>query len=88
MKCNVYSIRDVLTGFMTPIVDQNDATALRNFTMACSVVDASKSTMSFRPSDYSLYRIAVFDTESGSVEPLIPIQLVANGSSVGGTSDA
>lgn len=84
----MYSIRDDLTGFMTPVIDQNDATALRNFTMACSVVDSSKSSlMTFRPSDYSLYRIAVFDSDTGIIEPLVPIELVARGSSFGGVRD-
>lgn len=58
----VYSIRDAATGFMTPSVDMNDASAKRNFEHA---VMNSASLMNSHPGDYVLYRIGQFDTETG-----------------------
>ena len=34
MIFGIYSIRDHLTGFMTPVIEQTDAAALRNFSLA------------------------------------------------------
>lgn len=69
MKLPVYSIRDVHTGFMTPTVDQNDNSAMRNFGHA---VMNSASLMNSHPKDYSLYKIGSFDTESGAIEGHLP----------------
>lgn len=69
----IYSIRDVHTGFMTPTVDQNDASAMRNFGHA--VMNAG-SLMNSHPKDYSLYRIGTFDTENGNIKTCIPELIV------------
>lgn len=69
MKYPVYAIRDVHTGFMSPTVDQNDATATRNFRHAC--LDSS-SLFKSHPEHFSLYRIGEFDTETGSIVPCLP----------------
>lgn len=69
MKLPVYSIRDVHTGFMSPTVDQNDASAMRNFRHA---VMQSASLMNSHPKDYSLYRIGTFETDSGAFESELP----------------
>lgn len=61
----VYAIRDAKVGFMSPTVDQNDASAARNFEHA---VMNSASLMNSHPGDYALYRIGSFDTESGVIE--------------------
>lgn len=84
MIFSVYSIRDVLTGFMTPVLEQNDAVAMRNFSLACSTQAKDSSLMRFRPADYSLYRIAQFNSEDGSIRSLDPIELVCTGDSVVG----
>lgn len=69
MKYPIYSIRDVHTGFMTPTVDQNDASAMRNFAHA---VMNSASLMNSHPKDYSLYKIGEFDAETGAITGCMP----------------
>ncbi|WGL31259.1 nonstructural protein [Dipodfec virus UOA04_Rod_845] len=85
----MYCIRDSLVGFMTPVLEQNDAVAMRSFAMACDSFRSDKSLMSWKPSDYSLYHIADFDSETGLVSPITPPLLVCNGDSVavGGSHD-
>lgn len=84
MKFFVYAVRDVLTGFMTPTLEQNDAVALRNFAMACDFSKRDVSLMAHKPSDFSLFRIASFDSETGVLSPIVPIELVCSGDSLGG----
>lgn len=79
MKFNVYCVRDELSGFMTPTLDQSDAIAVRNFSMACDSARRDSSLMAWKPSDYSLYRIAVFDSDSGAIIPVSPIERVCSG---------
>lgn len=67
MLNSVYCIRDNRVGFLSPMVDQNDATAMRNFEHALSNLQTVLGT---HPEDFDLYKIAVFDTESGRIEPL------------------
>lgn len=69
MKLPIYSIRDVHTGFMSPTVDQNDASAMRNFGHA---VMQSQSLMNSHPKDYSLYKIGEFETDTGEITPCMP----------------
>lgn len=82
MIFQMYSIQDRLSGFQTPVLEQSDPMAMRNFAMACDVVKRESSVMAFRPADFSLYRIASFDTSSGQLTPLVPIELVCSGSSL------
>lgn len=77
MIYGVYSIRDVKTGFMSPTIDQNDDSASRNFYHA--VVNSDGILYTFA-SDFSLYHIANFDTDTGIMDPCIPCVLVAEGS--------
>lgn len=76
MKFGVYAIRDVLSGFMTPVLESNDAVAMRNFRMA---TDTNPGLMHYRPGDFALYRIADFDSERGTLFPIVPPELVCNG---------
>lgn len=62
MKFGLYSIKDAKTGFMTPTVDQNDASALRNFAHA---VSQSDSLLHSHPNDFALYLLGEFDTDVG-----------------------
>lgn len=79
MILRMYSIRDELSGFMSPVLEQNDAIAMRNFRMACDSQQA-QSLMSFKPSDFTLYHIADFDTNNGCVAQVLPLELVCSGS--------
>lgn len=81
MKFRMYSIRDSLTGFMTPILEQSDPVAMRNFCMAIDVQKRDSSVMAFRPSDFSMYHIADFDSDSGVICPVLPVELVCSGDS-------
>lgn len=81
MILGVYAARDALAGFMTPVVEQSDAIAMRNFRMACDAAGRDRSLMSWRSTDFSLYRLATYDTETGVVVPVTPITLVCSGQS-------
>lgn len=64
MIVNLYSVRDALTGFGYPFVQPNDDAALRNFRYM--LTPESKSEFSIKPSDYSLFIVGQFDTDSGA----------------------
>ncbi len=66
MKMNLYVIRDQRTSFMTPSVDFNDQSAVRNFEHAVLQKDSLFNT---HAEDYSLYRIGQYDNESGRITP-------------------
>lgn len=79
MKFNVYAMRDTHTGYMTPTFEINDAVAIRNFEHA---VQSSGSVLSSHAIDFDLYRIGLYDTETGRLLPLeMPIHLM-NGKDV------
>lgn len=64
MIYGVYCVRDLLTGFMSPCVDLNDASARRNFAHS---VNRSDSLFNSHPEHYVLYKVGTFDSESGVV---------------------
>lgn len=76
MIYGVYSIRDIKTGFMSPTIEQNDDSAARNFYHA---VANSEGILFTFASDFSLYHIANFDSDTGVIDPGIPPVLVAEG---------
>ena len=78
MKFGMYCVKDAKTGFMTPVVEQNDAAALRNFSHAVNQFD---SIMHDSPNDFSIFKVADFDTDSGIIAIPNPI-LVADASEV------
>lgn len=77
MVYNVYSMRDALTGFMTPTIAQSDAVAVRFFTHA---VVNSQDILSSHVQHFSLYRIGSFDTDKGTLNHIEP-ELVIDGPS-------
>lgn len=79
MKFGMYSIKDAKTGFMTPTVDQNDASALRNFEYAVNQPDF---LLNSHPNDFALCRLASFDTDSGVCDVLPVPFVVADASEV------
>lgn len=83
MKQLVFSVRDSKVGFMPPVVDQSEASAIRNFKYAMSNHD---SLMGFAPKDFDLYLVAYFDSDSGRFSRVDPIKLVANGESLLGVN--
>lgn len=77
MKYGLYSIRDVKTGFMTPVMEANQETAVRNFTH--TVVNSDGILASYCQ-DFSLYHIGDFDSDSAVVTPVLPPEYVISGS--------
>uniref|UniRef100_A0AAU8AX40 Nonstructural protein n=2 Tax=unclassified Microvirus TaxID=338099 RepID=A0AAU8AX40_9VIRU len=79
MKLKIYAIRDLKTCFMTPVVEMNDPSAVRNFEHA---VLEGNSLMHSHPGDYALYALGTYDNETGNLECWpAPVQ-VADASSI------
>lgn len=75
MKFNVYAIRDTHTGFLTPTFEVNDAVAMRSFSHA---VQNSESLLFTHAKDYDLYKIGVYDSDTGRIEALdLPVVLMS-----------
>lgn len=79
MKFGIYSIQDVKTGFMTPTIDQNDFSAGRNFS---SAVMQSDGVLFTHAEDFRLFKIGEFESDTGVIQPISPIELIIDGSSV------
>lgn len=77
MKYGVYSIRDARVGFMTPTIDNNDESAIRNFYHSIS---QSEGILFTYAKDFDLYKVADFDSESGQMFPITPVVFLAAGS--------
>lgn len=70
MKTNIYSVYDAIPEvFHRPFVEINNKSAQRAF---ISSLEDNKNKK-----DYTLYRIGVFDDETGIIEPTkVPIQIM------------
>lgn len=67
MIYKIFSIRDNKSGFLNITLDLNEQCAIRNFEHACSKAD---SLMYTHASDYDLFELGEFDTDTGNVAPL------------------
>lgn len=77
MVYNVYAIRDYKAGFLSPIIEQSEAVAIRNFENACS----NKDTMIYKfPNDFALYALGTYDTDKGLLQPDATITLIVSAS--------
>lgn len=76
MKFGIYSIRDSKTGFMTPVPEVSDETAIRNFS---HTVVNSPNVLSTFVQDFDLYKIADFEDSSGEMFPVVPPAHVISG---------
>lgn len=81
MIYGIYSIRDSLTGFMSPALDINDQSAIRNFSRA---INSGEGLMDFAPKDFDLYLVGQFNNQTGVLEPVVPVQMVVSGASLFG----
>lgn len=79
MKFPIYSYRDKEVGFGSPIVESNDITAKRGFSMQ---MNNPSGIMNFSPGDFDLYRIGEFDPDNGMIVPESVPVLVCTGISV------
>ncbi len=78
MKYGIYCIYDSAAGvFTAPTIDISDEAAIRNFQKMCA--DAG-SIMNFKPSDFSLYQVGIFDAETANIESFIPPSRLCVGS--------
>lgn len=81
MKYGVYCIRDVHIGYYTPTFQENDIVAMRGFFQALDSPDVAHSVLAYKPQDFSLFRVATFDSLTGGFEPCDPHELIADGAS-------
>lgn len=67
----LYSVRDIMTGFMPPISLSNDSAAIRFFkNIVVKDSDIPKHDLEF-------WRIGSMDEDNGSLEPETPVKLYA-----------
>jgi hypothetical protein len=69
MKYGIYSVRDKLSGYMNISLERGDAIATRSFT---TLVNTPDTILFANPSDYDLYKVGEFDSESGTIESCVP----------------
>lgn len=69
MLFGVYAIRDAKAGFLAPTLDQSGDSAIRNFEHAVMTTDSLFMT---HPGDFSLWHIADYETDTGTLTPIIP----------------
>lgn len=69
MKYNLYAMRDSATReFLSVTVDKNDDSAVRNFDYAL----LNNPQLRFMPSDFALYKLGSYDSDTGKIEPIPP----------------
>lgn len=81
MVYSMYSVRDCKVDFSAPFVSGNDQAAIRSFALA---VNSGDSMLSDSPSDFDLYKVAEFDSASGVITSVVPVQWIVSGTSLVG----
>lgn len=71
---SIYCIRDLKVGYLTPMVDVNDQTAIRNFGVA---TQHQESMMFAHPEDFELYKIGEFDDENAVIITMDKVYLAS-----------
>lgn len=66
MRLPIVCMKDVKVGYLSPTCDQNEASAVRNFSHA---VQSCKGVLSTHPEDFSLVLIGYFDSDTGVISP-------------------
>jgi hypothetical protein len=77
MKLELYAFRDKFNGFGGIQMYTNEPTAIRDFAQRVNNVP----DMVFCPSDYDLYKIGEYDSETAEIKPLLP-KMITTGASV------
>ncbi|UPW41974.1 nonstructural protein [Dipodfec virus RodF1_52] len=67
MIYNVYCIRDLKVGFLSPVLELSDDIARRNFEHSFGISGTLYDT---HPEDFDLCRVATFDSERGVFKSL------------------
>lgn len=76
MVYGVYAFRDNKTSFGQIWNDYNDDSAKRGFAM---MMVNSNGLLGFAPQDFDLFKIGEFDSETGQLDPVWPIQYLVGG---------
>lgn len=74
MTYGIYAIKDLKSGYLAPMTDLNDATAMRNFQNALCKKD---EVMYTHGTDFELYKIGEYETDSGQITPVEKAFLLA-----------
>lgn len=81
MKYFVFTIRDrAVNAFMQPWFSPSDGGAIRSFTDEINRAHPDNN-LNKHPEDYDLYRIGMYDDQSGTIDPQLP-EMIAVGKSV------
>lgn len=73
MTYPVYCIRDQKVGFQPQIiVEVSDQSAIRGFSYS---INGNQGIMNYSPADFDLFKIGEFDTETGKIDSVIPVNI-------------
>lgn len=77
MILKIYAVLDSkVASFGTPFFDQNDSSAIRNFSDAVNDGSNPNNLWHKHPEDFSLYYLGDFDNQNAELIPIIPRSLV------------
>lgn len=77
----VFSLYDAAArAFLAPTLSSTDDAAKRDLALGLS--QAAGSPLGFSPKDFSLYRVATFDNDTGLITPVSPAVLVCHASAL------
>lgn len=79
MIVGVYALKDSLSGYSDVKLIPNDMIAMRDFRFMCS---DSNAYIHFNKNDYSIVKLADFDTESGDLIVSEP-EVIMRGDNIG-----
>lgn len=79
MQYGLYVLKDEKVGFLQVMQDTNDESALRNFAYA---INQPNTLHAFAKSDFNLYKLGVFDSNTAEIVLEKTPTLIASGSSV------
>lgn len=82
MNYPVYAYRDIKMGFGRPQPFANEMIAKRNFMIE---INDENQVLRYTPSDYELYKIGTYDTDSGKFEGCVP-EFICSGIDVYGVN--
>jgi hypothetical protein len=67
---SIYCLRDKKVGYMAPMIEDNDPTAVRSLRHS---IGLDKSLLTYtHPEDFTLYRLGSYDTSTGVITPCQP----------------
>lgn len=72
MTYMITAIRDAKTGFLTPGFHASKEAAVRDFISVCRRPDTAVHEF---PVDFSLVFLGSYDTDTGSISPVVPDEL-------------